>query len=321
LYVGHLTAEERTDAAGWLKECLDPGDVILASSDLTHFGSAFGFRPFGVDSRTAESLRKLDHEVMDATGSLLEDLFLDTLRRTSATVCGYEPISLLLAVLRQLDRQEELYQDVLDYQTSGEITGDFHHSVSYGATGYFPWHAFELTGEEKTELLDVARRTLDTYQRTGKRERPAGAPKLPGLERRSSVFVTLHRGGELRGCLGRSSGDESLWESVPDLTIAAATEDRRFPPLARGETGVEIEISVLSPMKRILDQSGFRVNIHGALLEAGSRHGLLLPQVATERNWGAEPFFDALARKAGVSRAACSDESTRLRVFRAQVIH
>jgi len=107
---------------------------------------------------------------------------------------------------------------------------------------------------------------------------------------------------------------------IPELTIAAATEDRRFPPVSPGESGLEIEISVLSPMKRIAGREDFRVNIHGAMLEAGSRHGLLLPQVATERNWSADLFFDALARKAGVGREVYSDPATRLHVFRAQII-
>ena len=119
LYVGRLDAQERAQAAAWLAECLDAGTALVASSDLTHFGSAFGFKPFAVDSRTPERIRELDYEVMDAAGSLHDDLFLETLRRTSATVCGYDPISLLLAVLRQLDRGEELFQDILDYQTSG----------------------------------------------------------------------------------------------------------------------------------------------------------------------------------------------------------
>jgi AMMECR1 domain-containing protein len=77
---------------------------------------------------------------------------------------------------------------------------------------------------------------------------------------------------------------------------------------------------VLSPFKRIADLGDFRVNEHGALLEAGMHHGLLLPQVATERNWNAQQFLDALTHKTGVSRDVYCDPSTRVYVFRAQVI-
>jgi AMMECR1 domain-containing protein len=83
---------------------------------------------------------------------------------------------------------------------------------------------------------------------------------------------------------------------------------------------LEVEISVLSPFKRLADLDGFRVNEHGALLESGQRHGLLLPQVATERNWTAPQFLDALTQKTGVSRDAYRNPSTRVYVFRAQII-
>lgn len=76
---------------------------------------------------------------------------------------------------------------------------------------------------------------------------------------------------------------------------------------------------MLSPFKRLADLGDFRVNQHGALLEAGLHHGLLLPQVATERNWTAQQFLDALAQKTGVSRDVYRDASTSVSVFRAQV--
>ena len=324
VYVAALDSDQRAQAAERLARCAGPRTVFLASSDLTHFGSSFGYRPFPVDARTEQRLRDLDFEIIDAAGSLSEGLFLDTIRRTSATVCGSDPISLLLAVLRGLDGDDEIFQNTLDYQTSGEITGDFHHSVSYGALGYFPWSAFRLGPEEQAQLLRLARETLSEYLSTGRRERRSHAAppaNLPALTSQLAVFVSLHSKGQLRGCLGRNTTDESLWRTVPDLALAAATEDRRFPPLSPGEEDIEIEISVLSPMKRIEDRGAFRVNEHGALLEAGGRHGLLLPQVATERNWGAEQFFEALARKANVSPSVYADPSTRLHVFRAQIIH
>jgi len=135
------------------------------------------------------------------------------------------------------------------------------------------------------------------------------------------LFVTLHKNGELRGCLGRSAALESIESVVPEMTMAAALEDSRFDPVSPSETGLEVEVSILSPMKRIAGRGDFRVNEHGALLKAGGRQGLLLPQVATERGWSAERFFRALAEKAGVGAGVYSDPATRLYVFRAQVIH
>ncbi len=322
LYIGHLDPSERAEAAGPLATLLrEPGTVFLASSDLTHYGGGFHFQPFPVDARTPDRLRDLDAAVIEAASSLWEELFLDALRETSATVCGYDPVSLLLAVLRRVDADTEIFQEELDYQTSGEITGDFHHSVSYGALGFFPHTSFDLGVSERELLLEIARKTLAEYQRTGRRSAPvfAGSP-IPALQRRCGVFVTLRKNGQLRGCLGRTTHLEPLQHAVPDLTLSAALEDRRFDPLQPSESGIDIEISVLTPMKRILDAADFRLHAHGALLKAGGRQGVLLPQVAAGRNWEARHFLEALARKAGVNTDVFAEPSTRLYVFRAQVI-
>jgi len=322
LYVGHLDPSERAEAAEALAALLrEPGTVFLASSDLTHYGSAFHYQPFPVDGRTPGRLRELDASVIEATSSLREELFLDALRETSATVCGYEPVSLLLAVLRRVDADAEIFQEELDYQTSGDITGDFSHSVSYGALGFFPHSSFELGASERELLLEIARRTLTEYQRTGRRSGPVFAEfPIPALRRRCGVFVTLRKNGQLRGCLGRTTHLEPLQDTVPELTLSAALEDRRFDPLQPSETAIDVEISVLTPMKRILDTADFRLHVHGALLKAGDRQGLLLPQVAAGRGWKAAQFLEALARKAGVSPDVYTAPSTRLYVFRAQVI-
>jgi AmmeMemoRadiSam system protein B/AmmeMemoRadiSam system protein A len=321
LYVGSLDAVARERAAKRLSECLSPGTVLLASSDLTHFGRDFRFQPFPADGAVSDRLRQLDDEVIDAAGSLREQIFFEALRETSATVCGRDPIALLLATVSCLSRDNEVFQDVLDYQTSGEITGDFHSSVSYGALGFFPHSSFELNEEEQAAVLKLAGQTLAEYQRTGSRRIPDLPPSgLASLARRAALFVTLHKDGRLRGCLGRTAATQSIESAVPELTLAAALEDTRFDPVSTSETGLEVEVSILSPLKRIARREDFRVNQHGALLKAKGRMGILLPQVATERNWNADQFFQALATKTGVSPDVYDAPSTRIHVFRAQII-
>jgi AmmeMemoRadiSam system protein B len=182
LYVGHLDSTARETAARRLADCMLPGTVLLASSDLTHFGSAFHYQPFPVDMQVADRLRQLDYGVIEAAGSLRQELFLETLQETSATVCGYDPIALLLATVRRLERDGDVFLEVLDYQTSGEITGDFHHSVSYGSLGFFPHTSFELNEREQQAVLELARRTLAEYQKTGEKTIPHLAPSgIPSL--------------------------------------------------------------------------------------------------------------------------------------------
>ena len=132
--------------------------------------------------------------------------------------------------------------------------------------------------------------------------------------------MTLRQDGRLRGCVGRISATEPLSEVVPEMTMAAALGDSRFEPLRIDESGIDIEVSILSPMKLLADPARFRVARDGGYLKLGGLSGLLLPQVAEDRDWDASEFLQALARKAHLTDSVYDDPSTRLYVFRAQVI-
>ena len=136
----------------------------------------------------------------------------------------------------------------------------------------------------------------------------------------SGAFVTLHRQDRLRGCVGRCTGSDPLATVVPEMTLAAALEDTRFDPVSPEERDIDVEVSVLSPMKRLADPSRFRVNRDGGYLKAGGVSGLLLLHVAHGRNWTGEDFLNALAQKAGVGKDAYQDPDARLFVFRTQII-
>jgi uncharacterized protein (TIGR00296 family) len=103
------------------------------------------------------------------------------------------------------------------------------------------------------------------------------------------------------------------------MTLRAALSDPRFPTVLGVEGEIDIEISILSPFKRIRDASAFRVNRHGASLESGSHQGVLLPQVAAGREWNSDQFLSALSCKAGLGSKGYQNPGARLSVFRAQV--
>lgn len=319
LYVHGLDARAREAAASVLANLAGPDSVFLASTDLTHYGQAFHYQPFPADSSTGFRLRELDEGFIEAAGTLADEFFLSTLRARSATVCGYEPVSLLLATLSRMAGTGEIFQEQLDYRASGEMTGDWQHSVSYAALGYFPADAFHLEEAGAKSLLESARKTLEHYFATGERK-PQLAAGGGALDRRAGAFVTLRKNGELRGCVGRAVSETPLRRGVPEMALAAALDDSRFEPVERAEGGLEVEVSVLSPLKRVTGAGAVRVPPHGVLLRAEMGHGLLLPQVATERGWNAEQFLEALTKKSGVTKDVYRDPSSRLFVFQAQVI-
>ncbi len=317
LYVGPMSAEERARAADELAALWRPGTVFLVSSDFTHYGPDFGYVPFPADRKVASRLRELDFDCIHAAGSIDSGLFLKTIAQRRATVCGVDPIALLLDVLHRLT-SGRAFQEVLDYQTSGDIGNDFRHSVSYAALGFYPREVFDLDVADAQALLDSAERTLGCLRATGRRE-PVPARRSPALSARRGVFVSLHREGELLGCVGNTVGRECLAIDTAELALASALDDPRFEPAISSEGLIDIEISILTPLRRLGDPSRFCCGRDGGLLEIGGRSGLLLPQVASGRGWGADQFLAALARKSLLGPRAWLDPRAHLSVFEAQV--
>jgi len=178
--------------------------------------------------------------------------------------------------------------------------------------------AQKLSNEEKDKLLKLARKTIEQYLKDGSR---APLPEATGiLGEKCGAFVTLHSHGDLRGCIGNMVGQCPLVETIREMAIAAATGDPRFHRVSPDELKeIDIEISVLSPMKRITDVSEIEVGTHGILMRQGLNQGVLLPQVATEYGWDRETFLTHTCLKAGLPTEAWKDPSTAIEIFSAEV--
>lgn len=155
-----------------------------------------------------------------------------------------------------------------------------------------------LSDEDKRTLLGLARRTVEAAARgeqAPELTNPSGA-----LREKGAAFVTLRIAGELRGCIGHVQAVEPLWRSVHEMAGAAAERDSRFPPLRPDELrGLAIEVSVLSPMTRVLPDQ-IAVGTHGLYVQRGGQAGLLLPQVAVEWGWDGAEFLRRTFEKAGL---------------------
>lgn len=176
----------------------------------------------------------------------------------------------------------------------------------------------ELNLEEKKRLLAVARRTIEQLVQGG---RPAASPAdLEGLEFQRGAFVTLRRRGQLRGCIGNFVSDDPLASTVQAMAVAAASQDPRFPPVRAPEMSeIDLEISVLSPLKPIKDVSEIQVGRHGIYIISPRGRGVLLPQVATEYGWDRDTFLDHTCIKAGLKPGCWRDPDAQILIFSAQV--
>jgi len=172
---------------------------------------------------------------------------------------------------------------------------------------------------QKNRLLEIARQSMITFVKTG--ERQVFKEDDPLLNESLGAFVTLHKNGQLRGCIGNMIGRGPLYGTVAEMAIEAATGDPRFPIVSPTEIDkIDIEISVLSKMKCVKDISEIKIPGHGVLVRRGFYSGVYLPQVADETGWGKEEFLTSLCRdKAGLSDDAWKNPDTELYIFTAEV--
>ncbi len=176
-----------------------------------------------------------------------------------------------------------------------------------------------FTPEEKRELVTIARTAI--WDALHGRPSAVQIPPEGSLSRPGGAFVTLRLNGDLRGCIGYIQAPVALAEVVAEVAEKAALEDPRFSPLTLEEfEQIRIEISVLSPLRRISDINEIVVGTHGLLLELRHSKGLLLPQVADEYGWDRDTFLDNTARKAGLPRNAWKDPEAVIYVFTAEII-
>jgi AmmeMemoRadiSam system protein A len=178
--------------------------------------------------------------------------------------------------------------------------------------------SMSLTETDKKALIQAARDSIRAHLKGATPPAPAQLP--PIFREPRGVFVSLHRQGRLRGCIGYLEAVKPLYASVQEMAVAAAFHDPRFSPLRVDElTDLEVEISVLTPMRRIEKPEEIEAGKHGLYIERGPARGLLLPQVATQYNWDRTTFLEQTCAKAGLPTGAWKDPDTRLYVFTADI--
>jgi AmmeMemoRadiSam system protein B/AmmeMemoRadiSam system protein A len=284
--------------------------LILVSSDLSHY------HPY-------DYANKIDHQTLQA----IEDWDYLSLSRNFAMwqrgiqtweACGGGPI---------VAGMSATHAQILKYANSGDATGDKTRVVGYGAVAITRESAagakksaeFSLAGSEKNDLMRIARASVETAVRDRKIYL-VGATSSPRLEEARGAFVTLKEHGELRGCIGYITPMKSLAETVRDVASYAALEDSRFTPVTAQELPLlEYEISVMSPLRRVLDIKEIKVGKHGLIMKQGDIEGVLLPQVPVEEHWSRDTFIEETCLKAGLPRQAWKDDDTDIFMFTALV--
>lgn len=323
IVVGRIGPAEAREAGKALRQIVDDATVIVASSDFTHYGPNYGYVPFR--DRVPERIRELALQVAGPISKLDVDGFFAHLDKTGDTICGAAPISVLLAALPATSEAVPL-----KFDTSGRMLDDWTNSVSYYSIAFIEKRApaqFEgvevLDKAAQEYLLRLARETLRRHLAGKPLPDPVkeGHALPPKALDKYGVFVTIKKHGDLRGCIGSIVGTEPLYQGVIRNTVNAASHDQRFEPMSKAEEPqVEIEVSVLTPLKEVSGPMDIRVGRDGVVLEKGGRRALFLPQVAPEQGWDLETMLAHLSRKAGLPSDAWKS-GARFEVFQAHVFH
>ncbi len=287
-----------------LKPYFTDENLFVVSSDFSHYPSYED--ACKVDAKTGKALESGDVEQFIAT---IDANAKSGIRNLATSACGGFPIITLMLMLDQSYEVKHLL-----YQNSGDIDDhDLSRVVGYHAFAILRGQekGFSLSDEEKRTLKTIAyqsiKESLDGRENHGDRSHDSGFQPNHGpvpmiLQQKCGAFVSLHKQGRLRGCIGHFGEDIPLYEIVAEMARAAAFEDPRFQPLRREELDeVDIEISVLTPMRRIQSLDEFELHRHGIYIRKGRRSGTFLPQVADEVNWTKEEFVGHCSQdKAGL---------------------
>jgi AmmeMemoRadiSam system protein A len=177
-----------------------------------------------------------------------------------------------------------------------------------------------LPSESQRKLMELSRQALEDFVRGMEREREQiDDPYLQSRE--YGAFVSLHKKEELRGCIGNCAPKARLFETVTEMTQAAASRDPRVKPVAKKELAeIRIDITVLSPLELLEEPLTLEIGKHGLYIASGGKRGVLLPQVATQYGWDIKTFLEQTCLKAGLRKNAWIESDAQVSGFTALII-
>jgi AmmeMemoRadiSam system protein B/AmmeMemoRadiSam system protein A len=290
--------------------------LLVASTDLSHY------HPY-------DRAVQLDKIILDDIQAFDAQKLSRDLEAGKGEACGGGPVVAVMVAAKELGAN---HAKILKYLNSGDVTGDRSGVVGYAAAVFSrnsgspekepdrkkTGISLGLTDEEKKALRQIAQSAIE---RRLKGEKPPRTDIAGGhLKENRGAFVSLHRHGQLRGCIGTIQPNRPLYQVVEEMAAAAAFDDTRFSPLSASELkDLDLEISVLTPLQRVEEVKEIEVGKHGLYIKKGFYAGLLLPQVATEYKWDRVTFLEETCRKAGLPKNAWKEKGTEIYTFSADI--
>lgn len=300
IVLGTQSVKVCKEIAQSLKPYFNDKNLFIISTDFSHYPNY-------------DDASKVDRLTIEAITSKSPEKLLNTLennqkkgvKNLSTSLCGWTSV---LVLLYMLENEREITSEFIQYKNSGDVKfGDKNRVVGYAAITFtrrdkMNKDEFNLNNDDKRLLLSISRKTLDMFVKEEKITEIDEKEITPNLKQKCGVFVTLYLSKQLRGCIGRFEATEPLYKVVQQMTVASASEDYRFYPVSEEELkDIVIEISVLTPLKKISSIDEIQLGKHGIYIRKGLQAGTFLPKVAVETGWTKEEFLGHCARdKAGI---------------------
>jgi hypothetical protein len=285
-----------------LKHSKNKKILIVGSTDLSHY-------------HAGDVAKQMDLEAIRIMESGDTAELLRQARGEKIEFCG------LAATMTAIETAKRMGGDTIQtlrYAHSGNVTGDDSRVVGYSSLVIYKGPSQPpgtLSPADQRALLKLARDTLESH--VTKKSVPVTEAPSEILNEPRAVFVTLRKGGDLRGCIGQLTAQGPLWDAVRDMTVASASTDPRFSPVEPSELNdILIEISVLTPPQKVQSAEEIALNRDGVILRQGRRSGVFLPKVAEETGWSKVEFLGELcSQKAGLPADCWEDPATELYTF------
>ncbi len=279
-----------------LKPYLNSKNLFVISTDFSHYPDYDD--AVKNDRRTAEAICRNSASELVKVLKENDDRNIPDL---ATSLCGWTSV---LSMLYMTEGRKDLDFKIIQYKNSGDnkLYGEKDRVVGYNSIVIEQKNSdgkdgFSLDEKDKKELLRLARLTVNEYVRKRRTPEPDTLNYSDALMTPCGAFVTLMKDDNLRGCIGRFDADAPLYAVVIDMAIAAATQDYRFPAVSPDEIDdLEIEISVLTPLKKINSIDEFELGVEGIYIKKGGASGTFLPQVADQTGWTKEEFLGHCAQ-------------------------
>lgn len=290
--------------------------IIIASSDLSHF-------------HTHDQAGKLDKVLIDLVNNFDPEGLARELAKGNCQACGGGPIITAMLVAKKLGADKG---KCLKYTDSGDVTKDRSRVVGYLAGILYKSNQspskdtkkkkggtdLGFSEQEKKFLRRIAKSAIEC--KLENKKMPSLQVSEGRLKEKRGAFVTLHEHGRLKGCIGYIEPIKPLFETIREMALSAAFSDSRFTQVDKNDLkDLEIEISVLSPLKKIDDIRDIEVGKHGIYITKKFYSGLLLPQVATENNWDRKTFLEHACIKAGIAKNSWNKKGVEIYTFSADI--